>query len=184
MATSSSSASSSSSQLVCVCSGGCTLCDSGSLRARLLLTGTRVSDLRRAVTPATTAASPSDTSLLVGDVDTRVTVCVCVLAVLMVGLMDWLAAYSAQDKQGNFPWWADRPSCWTPNWGPVGAWTRCRRGEGKKDKNEITSQAGQGNKKKRKKETKQHTVQMCRVRRAYMSVWVCVSVCGSRVQAV
>lgn len=74
--------------VVCVraCWKGCTLCDSGSLRARLLLTGTRVSDLRRAVTPATAAASPSDTSLLVGEMWTRVSV--CVLVVLMVGLMD------------------------------------------------------------------------------------------------
>lgn len=66
--------------VVCVraCWKGCTLCDSGSLRARLLLTGTRVSDLRRAVTPATAAASPSDTSLLVGEMWTRVSVCVCV----------------------------------------------------------------------------------------------------------
>lgn len=70
---------------VCVLVGGGgrvggTLCDSGSLRARLLLTGMRVSDLRRAVTQATAAASSSDTSLLVGVMwpCMRVYPCVCV----------------------------------------------------------------------------------------------------------
>lgn len=81
--------------------GGCTLCDSGSLRPRLLLTGTRVPDLRTAVTPVTAAASSSDTSLLVGEM--RMCMCFCVLAVLTMGLMDGLAADSAPDKQGNFP---------------------------------------------------------------------------------
>lgn len=56
--------------------GGGTLCDSGSLRARLLLTGTRVSDLKRAVTVASAAASSSDTSLLVRERVRRVCVCV------------------------------------------------------------------------------------------------------------
>lgn len=57
--------------------GGGTLCDSGSLRARLLLTGTRVSELRRAVTAENAAASSSDTSLLVQERVRHVCVCVC-----------------------------------------------------------------------------------------------------------